>query len=86
LRTAELAVQRVRERVKTGGHNVPEDIIHRRYKKGMLNFFELYRTLADTWVMYDNSASGDPLLVAVGSLNDSQNIIRPDIWKEMYEA
>jgi predicted ABC-type ATPase len=85
LRTAKLAVRRVKERVKIGGHDVPEDVIRRRYKKGMLNFFELYQTLADTWVIYDNSAPGDPQLVAVGNLGSHPNIIRADIWKKMYE-
>ena len=86
LRSADLAVQRVRERVKMGGHNVPEEIIRRRYRKGIRNFFELYQPLADTWVMYDNSTSGDPLLVAAGSRGADMGILEADVWQEMCEA
>ncbi|MDT4952583.1 MAG: hypothetical protein QOJ02_721 [Acidobacteriota bacterium] len=83
LRSAELAVQRVRRRVLVGGHNVPEEIIRRRYQKGIRNFFELYQTLADTWVMYDNSASVNPLLVAAGGQGSIHIIVRPDVWQEI---
>jgi predicted ABC-type ATPase len=85
LRSAELAVRRVRERVLVGGHDVPEEIIRRRYQKGIHNFFELYQTLADTWVMYDNSASDNPLLVAAGGQGTIHTIVRPSVWREIYE-
>jgi predicted ABC-type ATPase len=85
LHSAELAVQRVRERVLVGGHDVAEEIIRRRYQKGIRNFFELYQTLSDTWVMYDNSASVDPLLVAAGGRGTIHAIVRPDVWQEIYE-
>jgi predicted ABC-type ATPase len=82
----ELAVERVAERVRIGGHDVPEHIIRRRYHRGTRNFFKLYQPLADTWVVYDNSGSGNPLLVAAGSHNGSPLIFQPTIWKELYEA
>ncbi|MGB9182190.1 MAG: zeta toxin family protein [Pyrinomonadaceae bacterium] len=87
LRNAELACQRVRERVQIGGHDVPEEIIRRRYQKGMRNFFELYQPLADTWVVYDNSSSSNPMLVAAGGRGVSSPIIfQPGIWQELLEA
>ncbi len=42
LSSPELAIKRVQERVKEGGHNIPEDIINRRYLKGLKNLFNLY--------------------------------------------
>ena len=39
-----------------GGHNVPEDVVRRRYDKGLSNFNSIYRILSDFWVVYDNSA------------------------------
>ncbi|UJS15972.1 MAG: hypothetical protein L3J17_08560 [Candidatus Jettenia sp.] len=45
----ELALARVAEKVRMGGHNVPEEIVRRRYNKGIRNFFKLYKPLADTW-------------------------------------
>jgi predicted ABC-type ATPase len=51
----DFAIARVAERVRTGGHNVPEPTIKRRYHAGLRNFFRLYLPLVDTWDLYDNS-------------------------------
>jgi predicted ABC-type ATPase len=59
-----MAIARVAERVCLGGHNVPEATIRRRYHSGLANFFALYRTLADYWYLFDNSAPGCPALIA----------------------
>ena len=55
LRTPELAIQRVAERVKHGGHNIPEDTIKRRYVAGISNLFQLFMKEVDFWAVYDNS-------------------------------
>ena len=83
LRSAKLAVERVKERVKIGGHNVTEEVVLRRYRKGIHNFFALYQSLADAWVMYDNSAMDDPLRVALGSQDTAPKILQPDVWLEI---
>ena len=66
LRSADLAVERVRERVRTGGHNVAEEVIRRRYDAGLRNFWTLYQPLADAWSVYDNSESAKSLPIASG--------------------
>lgn len=86
LRSPELAVQRVAERVRVGGHHVPEIIIRRRYRRGARNFFKLYMPLADTWVVYDNSVPGKPSLIAAGSKDAAPAIFRSDYWKAFYDA
>nr|NJM01708.1 Zeta toxin family protein [Desulfobacula sp.] len=55
LPNAEMAVKRVHLRVAQGGHNVPVDIIERRYQRGWKNFQDHYKKLVDTWVIFDNS-------------------------------
>lgn len=55
LRNPELAIQRVAERVENGGHNIPEDIIRRRYVAGISNLFRLFMNEVDSWVIFDNS-------------------------------
>ncbi|MCR4827831.1 MAG: zeta toxin family protein [Bacteroidales bacterium] len=55
LNSPELAIQRVAERVSKGGHDIPEDIIRRRYVSGINNLVNLYATEVDTWSIYDNS-------------------------------
>ena len=50
-----LAVQRVAERVAKGGHNIPTDVIRRRYVAGISNLFRLFMREVDYWEIYDNS-------------------------------
>ena len=63
LPSAELAVQRVRDRVRLGGHPVPEEDVRRRFNRGLKNLFSKYRFLFDTWTLFDNSV-GRPRIMA----------------------
>lgn len=60
-----LALARVEERVRSGGHAVPEDVVRRRFTAGLANFFGLYAPILDTWQMLDNSASSGLREIAV---------------------
>lgn len=53
----DVAVARVAARVAQGGHNVPEDIIRRRFGLGLRNLESIYKPLVDAWILYDNSGS-----------------------------
>jgi len=57
-----MAIDRVAERVRQGGHNVPTDVIRRRFAAGLRNFDKIYRDAVDAWVMYDNSGY-EPVLI-----------------------
>lgn len=57
LRTPELALQRIAERVKGGGHDIPTPTARRRYVAGIYNLFNIYAPEVDYWMIYDNSAS-----------------------------
>jgi len=63
LPSAELAVQRVQDRVRHGGHNVPEPDVRRRFGRGLRNLFSEYRPLLDAWTILDNSGE-EPKLIA----------------------
>ncbi len=65
LADVKLAIERVRVRVKQGGHNVPDGVIRRRYEAGWENFEQLYKNLVDCWLLYDNSGSR-PILIDTG--------------------
>ena len=54
LPNVEFAIERVATRVKQGGHNVPEEVIRRRFEHGIRNF-DRYKALVDSWQLYDNS-------------------------------
>ena len=55
LSSVDLAIERVKLRVSQGGHNVPEDIIRRRFDKSWKNFQEIYKLLVDSWTVFDTS-------------------------------
>ena len=65
LPTVDLAIARVSSRVAQGGHNVPQDVIRRRFDAGLHNFQEIYRELVNSWILYDNSGA-EPRFVAAG--------------------
>jgi predicted ABC-type ATPase len=79
LPSPELAVARVGDRVRRGGHAVPEDVVRRRYRAGLRSFFGLYRPLAMTWSMYDYSGSA-PRLIA-----DQQGTVESTLWARIQE-
>ena len=71
LNSVELAIKRVKNRVESGGHNIPEDVIRRRYVMGLKYFFEIYLPVCDRWVLADNSKSPFAV-VAEGNKNSIQ--------------
>src|SRR3989338_536609 len=60
----EIAIERVATRVIQGGHNVPAEVIRRRFAHGIANF-ERYKLLVDSWQLYDNSGA-PPVLIEEG--------------------
>jgi len=80
LPSADLAVERVADRVRMGGHDVPEETVRRRYAAGLRNFFSLYRPLANTWRIYDNSQSSGPFLIARGENSKVPQVSDENLW------
>lgn len=74
LNSIELAKQRVILRVSEGGHNIPEDIIERRYTRGIKNFFKIYLNTCDNVMLFDNS-NRSPILVLEKEINEEAIII-----------
>lgn len=73
LNSPELAIERVAARVETGGHNIPEETIRRRYRVGIDYFFHDYAPICERWILADNSQI--PFrVIAEGSKNDLINI------------
>ncbi len=79
LPNAEVAIARVASRVKNGGHFIPEEVIMRRYRRGIANLVHIYYQLADIWFVLDNS-SLKPLLIAEGNGNVVIQIINQELW------
>jgi predicted ABC-type ATPase len=85
LPSADLAVARVAERVRQGGHNVPEAVIRRRFEAGLANFFVLFEPVADSWQMFDNSGTGMPRLVARKGRSGHVTVADPRAWRRLQE-
>ena len=63
-------IERVKKRVKNGGHNVPEEDIIRRYYKSLVKFWDEYRSLIDEWSLFYNGYEYAPTIVSYGKQND----------------
>ena len=77
----ELALARVAERVRAGGHDVPADAVRRRFDRGRVNFFTIYRSLADAWRLYDATPITGPTLVATGGVGLPTHLRRRETWE-----
>lgn len=84
LPSLDLARKRVADRVRKGGHDIPAEVIGRRFKRGIHNMFNLYRGLCDTTIIYDNSTT-DPSLVATIS-GSKTNVLQPDLFQRILDA
>jgi predicted ABC-type ATPase len=82
LKSVDLAIERVRERVRLGGHNIPVEAIKRRFERGRYNFFELYQPIADSWQVFDVSMF-EPQVIAFGDKINGEIILENDLWKQM---
>jgi predicted ABC-type ATPase len=82
LRTPELALQRVAERVASGGHNIPEDIVRRRYVAGICNLFHIFIPEVDFWNIYDNSQN-PRIQIALGGREADTIVFNNTLYQEL---
>ena len=85
LPNADFALARVRERVRLGGHDVPEVTVRRRYVRALINFFALYQPVATTWRCYDNSQAR-PRLLARGDRSGRSVVSDAELWARIAEV
>ena len=78
---AAFSKSRIRERVKHGGHDIPDETIYRRFPRIMHNLVKIYIPLCDKVVCYDNSES-EPVLVFEQDKN-GQKISNNDIYEKI---
>jgi predicted ABC-type ATPase len=82
LTSVSLAVRRVKLRVVLGGHNVPADVVRRRFRRSLSNFFTLYAPLADEWTLFDNSVNQKARPVAAQSAN-KLTVTETQTWQKL---
>ena len=81
LQSPELAINRVKRRVESGGHNIPEDVIIRRYQRGLINLFKLYLPLCDDWLIYNNSQENTELVATY--FENELTVDNPYLWSKI---
>lgn len=82
LDSPQIAFERVAKRVRDGGHNIPIDVIERRYYRGMANWAKLYKPICDNWIFIDNRDTSVEI-VARSSKQFGETIFNNDIWKKI---
>lgn len=80
----DLVVSRIKNRVAQGGHDVPVRDVLRRFNRSIANFFKIYQSLADSWMLFDN-AGLTPILIAE-SKNGKVNIVDMSSYNSIIES
>jgi len=75
----ELAIERIKLRVRNGGHHIPDEVVRRRFGRSLLNFFRTYQPLADSWTIFDNSVD-IPKMIAFSELGKTE-ILDSDLFR-----
>lgn len=86
LDSAPLAVRRVKLRVSLGGHDVPPDVVKRRFARSRANFVQLYAPLADEWAVFDNSSGDHAQLIAESATDNATNVLQEKPWQKFLSA
>ena len=85
LPSAELAVKRVADRVAMGGHDVPREVVRRRYVSGLRNFHRIYRPIATTWRVFD-AAPRQPRWIAERLATGDVKVYDTKVWETLLRS
>ena len=83
LETPEQAILRVAQRVSAGGHNIPEDVIRRRFTRGLYNLQHLYLPICDSALVFNNVKTPAQLLARKKNIGDSIELVTPEVWNQL---
>ena len=82
LKGPEAAITRVAQRVQEGGHNVPQNVIIRRYYWGLNNLFNLFMPIVDVWMLFDNSDM-EKVMIASGGAHLRTKVYNQELFNEI---
>lgn len=77
-----IAIERIKERVKKGGHFVPDEVVIRRYYRGIKNLLRYFIPYSDYWLVFDNS-NPNVVMVAEGYKDLEKKIFNNEIWQKI---
>ena len=72
---------RVANRVRQGGHDIPEATIRRRFEAGLRNFFRLYAPVVSSWHLYDGSRL--PPSCIASAIGGTVQIEQPELYEKI---
>ena len=76
------AVERVAVRVREGGHDIPQDVILRRYSSGIYNLFNIYMNIVDSWIVVENYNT-PRIVIAAGGINGTLNVYSEELFLKL---
>ncbi|MDB5155678.1 MAG: Zeta toxin [Mucilaginibacter sp.] len=79
LSSPQMAIERVAKRVSQGGHYIPDNVVTRRYYRGISNLLNLYIKVCDNWIVIDNRYP-TPVIIANNIDGLGETVINSDIW------
>lgn len=83
LESPEQAIQRVAQRVKEGGHNVPTDVIRRRFQLGIFNLVNLFIPICDSVLVFNNVKTPAQLIARKEEKLSRVEIVEPEMWNQL---
>lgn len=83
LKDVQISINRVKERVANGGHNIPTDVIERRYPKGLKNLVNLFIPICNYWIVADNTSYLKTERIAEGSGLEAMTIHNQTVWNKI---
>ena len=86
LETSEQAIQRVAQRVNNGGHGIPEEVIRRRFKRGIDNLVHLYLPICDSVLIYNNIKTPAQLIARKKSLRENVEVVEDVMWNQLIQT
>ena len=84
LGSKDLCIERIKSRVRQGGHNVPDEDVIRRFNRGLVKFWQAYRMQVDSYSIYFNNEFYDFKQVAQGRKEELEVLIQP-LFNEFIE-
>ena len=82
LESPDLAIQRVKKRVSRGGHHIPDEVVVRRYHRGLSNLLNIYLPICDRWLILENMDLTPAIIAQKDEFGEV--VVNDEIWSRIY--
>lgn len=77
-----MELEKLAVRVREGGHDIPQDVILRRYSSGIYNLFNIYMSIVDSWIVVENFNT-PRTVIADGSIDGTLNVYSEELFLKL---